>query len=141
MKVVEKLASAGVRVGVLAAPMIPRLNEPELEQIIKSAANAGACCADYILLRLPHELAPLFSDWLDEHYPGQKEAILNQLRASRGGGLNSAAFGTRMRGEGHFADLLSQRFRLISKRLGLGKRHVQLREDLFIRPGEQLTLF
>lgn len=80
--------------------MIPRLNEPELEQIIKSAAEAGASCADYILLRLPHELAPLFGDWLDTHYPGQKEAILNQLRDSRGGGLNSTAFGTRMRGEG-----------------------------------------
>ncbi|HHQ4672879.1 TPA: PA0069 family radical SAM protein [Aeromonas veronii] len=141
LKVIEKLANAGVQVGVLAAPMIPRLNEPELEQIIKSAAEAGASCADYILLRLPHELAPLFDDWLDTHYPGQKEAILNQLRASRGGGLNSTAFGTRMRGEGHFADLLAQRFRLISKRLDLGKRHIQLRLDGFIRPGEQLSLF
>lgn len=71
LKVIEKLASAGVQVGVLAAPMIPRLNEPELEQIIKSAAEAGASCADYILLRLPHELAPLFGDWLDTHYLGQ----------------------------------------------------------------------
>lgn len=121
--------------------MIPRLNEPELEQIIKAATEAGAGCADYILLRLPHELTTLFCDWLDEHYPGQKEAILNQLRTSRGGTLNSPAFGTRMRGEGQFADLLAQRFRLISKRLGLGKRHVQLRQDAFIRPGEQLTLF
>ncbi|AXV34484.1 DNA repair photolyase [Aeromonas hydrophila] len=141
LKVVEKLARAGVPVGVLAAPMIPRLNEPELEQIIKGAAEAGAHCADYILLRLPHELAPLFSDWLAQHYPGQKEAILNQLRASRDGALNSPAFGSRMRGEGQFADLLAQRFRLIAKRLGLGKRHFQLRQDAFIRPGEQLRLF
>ncbi len=141
LKVIEKLAQAGVPVGVLAAPMIPRLNEPELEQIIKAAAEAGAHCADYILLRLPHELTTLFSDWLDEHYPGQKEAILNQLRASRDGGLNSPAFGARMRGEGQFADLLAQRFRLISKRLGLGQRHLQLRRDGFIRPGEQLRLF
>ncbi|ATL99864.1 radical SAM protein [Aeromonas sp. CA23] len=141
LKVVEKLAQAGVPVGVLAAPMIPRLNEPELEQIIKAAAEAGALSADYILLRLPHELTTLFSDWLEEHYPGQKEAILNQLRASRDGGLNSPAFGTRMRGEGQFADLLAQRFRLISKRLGLDKRHLQLRRDGFIRPGEQLRLF
>lgn len=141
LKVIEKLAQAGVPVGVLAAPMIPRLNEPELEQIIKAAAEAGAQSADYILLRLPHELTTLFSDWLEEHYPGQKEAILNQLRASRDGGLNSPAFGTRMRGEGQFADLLAQRFRLINKRLGLGKRHLQLRRDGFIRPGEQLRLF
>lgn len=141
LKVIEKLAQAGVPVGVLAAPMIPRLNEPELEHIIKAAAEAGAQSADYILLRLPHELTTLFSDWLEEHYPGQKEAILNQLRASRDGGLNSPAFGTRMRGEGQFADLLAQRFRLISKRLGLGKRHLQLRRDGFIRPGEQLRLF
>ncbi len=141
LKVIEKLAQAGVPVGVLAAPMIPRLNEPELEQIIKAAAEAGAQSADYILLRLPHELTILFRDWLEEHYPGQKEAILNQLRASRDGGLNSPAFGTRMRGEGQFADLLAQRFRLINKRLGLGKRHLQLRRDGFIRPGEQLRLF
>ncbi|WP_323944638.1 PA0069 family radical SAM protein [Aeromonas hydrophila] len=141
LKVVEKLARAGVPVGVLAAPMIPRLNEPELEQIIKGAAEAGAHCADYILLRLPHELAPLFSDWLAQHYPGQKEAILNQLQASRDGALNTPAFGSRMRGEGQFADLLAQRFRLIAKRLGLGKRHFQLRQDAFIRPGEQLRLF
>ncbi|MNF46457.1 hypothetical protein D3C84_276230 [compost metagenome] len=121
--------------------MIPRLNEPELEQIIRSATEAGAGCADYILLRLPHELTTLFSDWLSEHYPGQKEAILNQLRASRDGSLNSPAFGTRMRGQGQFADLLAQRFRLISKRMGLGKRHVQLNLDRFIRPNEQLRLF
>ncbi|TFF80880.1 radical SAM protein [Aeromonas taiwanensis] len=141
LKVIEKLALAGVPVGVLAAPMIPRLNEPELEQIIKAAVTAGAGCADYILLRLPHELTTLFSDWLDEYYPGQKEAILNQLRASRGGVLNSPTFGTRMRGEGQFADLLAQRFRLISRRLQLGKRHIQLNLDRFIRPGEQLRLF
>ena len=141
LKVIEKLAQAGVPVGVLAAPMIPRLNEPELEHIIKAAAEAGAQSADYILLRLPHELTILFSDWLEEHYPGQKEAILNQLRASRDRRLNSPAFGTRMRGEGQFADLLAQRFRLINKRLGLGKRHLQLRRDGFIRPGEQLRLF
>ena len=141
LKVIEKLAQAGVPVGVLAAPMIPRLNEPELEQIIRSATEAGAGCADYILLRLPHELTTLFSDWLSEHYPGQKEAILNQLRASRDGNLNSPAFGTRMRGQGQFADLLAQRFRLISKRMGLGKRHVQLNLDRFIRPNEQLRLF
>ncbi|WP_349917578.1 PA0069 family radical SAM protein [Aeromonas veronii] len=141
LKVIEKLAGAGVPVGVLAAPMIPRLNEPELEQIIKSAVAAGAGCADYILLRLPHELTTLFSDWLDEYYPGQKEAILNQLRASRGGSLNSPAFGTRMRGEGQFADLLSQRFKLVSRRLALGKRHIPLNTERFIRPNEQLRLF
>jgi DNA repair photolyase len=141
LKVIEKLAGAGVPVGVLAAPMIPRLNEPELEQIIKSAAAAGAGCADYILLRLPHELTTVFSNWLDEHYPGQKEAVLNQLRASRAGNLNSPAFGTRMRGEGQFADLLAQRFRLISKRLALGKRHIALNTTSFIRPNEQLRLF
>ena len=141
LKVIEKLAQAGIPVGVLAAPMIPRLNEPELEQIIKGAVEAGAGCADYILLRLPHELTTLFCDWLEEHYPGQKEAILNQLRGSRGGTLNSPAFGTRMRGEGQFADLLAQRFRLISKRLGLGKRHVQLNVERFLRPNEQLRLF
>ena len=114
---------------------------PVPERDIKAAAEAGAHCADYILLRLPHELTTLFCDWLEEHYPGQKEAILNQLRASRGGALNSPAFGTRMRGEGQFADLLAQRFRLISKRLGLGKRHVQLNVERFLRPNEQLRLF
>ena len=88
----------------------------------------------------PHPLADK-SKALSEHYPGQKEAILNQLRASRDGSLNSPAFGTRMRGQGQFADLLAQRFRLISKRMGLGKRHVPLNLDRFIRPNEQLRLF
>ena len=136
---IERLAKAGVPVGVLAAPMIPRLNEPELNRSSRppSTPGRGGLHLAAIAPRAHHPLC----DWLDTHYPGQKEAILNQLRASRVVSLNSATFGSRMRGEGLFADLLAQRFRLISRRLQLGKRHMALNTAAFIRPGEQLRLF
>lgn len=141
VRVIEQLNRTGVPVGVLAAPMIPRLNEHELERILEGAAAAGADCAGYILLRLPHELAPLFTQWLAEHYPQRQEAVLSILRQSREGALNSPAFGTRMRGEGEFAALLAQRFRLAVRRLGLDRSPAPLRCDGFRRPGEQLALF
>lgn len=141
LKVIEQLTAHGIPVGVLAAPMIPRLNEHELERILIGAAEAGADCAGYILLRLPHELTILFEQWLDEHYPGRKQAILSILRQSRHGQLNSAAFGERMRGHGEFADLLAQRFRLAARRLGLDASRPPLRLDRFIRETRQLDLF
>ncbi|MBZ6072084.1 PA0069 family radical SAM protein [Aeromonas schubertii] len=141
LRVIEQLTRAGIPVGVLAAPMIPRLNEHELERILEGAAAAGADCAGYILLRLPRELAPLFETWLGEHYPGRREAVLSILRQSREGALNSPQFGERMRGQGEFANLLARRFRLAVRRLGLDVPRLPLRLDAFRRPGEQLTLF
>lgn len=116
---IEALARAGVPVGVLAAPMIPALNEHELEKILQASRDAGAVSAGYVLLRLPLELASLFEDWLATHYPLKREHVLSVLRQCRGGQDYDARFGARMRGEGVFAELLARRFRLATQRLGL----------------------
>ncbi|WP_269530771.1 PA0069 family radical SAM protein [Chitinimonas sp. BJYL2] len=119
---ISALARAGIPVGVLVAPIIPALNDHELERILQHSRDAGACSAGYVLLRLPRELADLFDDWLQQHYPDRRQHVLSLLRQSREGALNDPAFGGRMRGSGLFAELLRQRFRLATQRLGLAKR-------------------
>jgi DNA repair photolyase len=139
----EGLAAAGVPCGVLASPMIPGLNDHELDGILEAAARVGARRAGTILLRLPHELRELFAQWLDAHYPARKSKVLRLLREARGGGLNDARFGQRMRGEGPYAQLLHTRFRAALVRYGLdGERH-EYDSSQFRRPGarRQLELF
>lgn len=143
---IRALSAAGVPVCVLAAPMIPTLNDHELEAILHTGAEAGARTAAYILLRLPREVEGLFSEWLDAHAPGKKARVLSLLRQSRDGALNDASFTRRMTGHGVHARLLSQRFQVACKKLGLhcaepGGSH--LRCDRFTRPpraGDQLKL-
>ncbi len=122
LKAVAALAQARVPVGVLAAPMIPALNDHELENILQAAAGAGAATAGYILLRLPHEVKDLFEKWLHDHVPLRAAHVLSRIRAMRGGGLNDARFGARFRGEGVEAMLLSRRFEVACRRLGLNVR-------------------
>lgn len=117
LAVIETLQQAGVPVGVLLAPMIPYLNDSELSELLERAREAGAQHAEYILLRLPHEVAGLFEDWLHAHYPNQAQRVLNRIRDCRDGKLNDSRFGQRMRGEGVFADLISRRFHLAMKKL------------------------
>lgn len=141
---VARLAGAGVPVRAMVSPVIPALTDHELEAILAAAAGAGARAAGTILLRLPHEVAPLFHDWLAEHVPGRAAAVLRRLRALRGGRENDPRFGTRMTGEGPAAALLQQRFALACRRLGLARGGLPLRCDLFRvppRPGAQLELF
>ena len=140
---IARLSAAGVPVGVLAAPMIPALNDAELETILAAARDAGARSAGYVLLRLPLELASLFEGWLQEHYPGRAAHVLSLIRQSRGGRDYDAQFHQRMRGRGVFADMLAQRFQLGCRRLGLGGRESNLRADLFRVPGaqHQMALF
>lgn len=138
------LAEAEVPTGVLAAPMIPALNESELEAILAEAADAGAQSAGYVLLRLPHEVKDLFAEWLDVHYPERKDHILNRVREARGGKLNDAAWGTRFKGRGRHADLLAQRFDLACKRHGLNGQRWTLDTTLFRPPARdprQMSLF
>jgi DNA repair photolyase len=116
---IEGLNTNGIPTTVLASPMIPFLNDWELEQILEAAANAGAKSAHYILLRLPLELRGMFSEWLDEHVPGKAKHVLNQLRESRNGNLCISNFTTRMSGTGTHADLLAKRFRLAAERWSL----------------------
>ena len=120
LKVIEQLSAAGVPVGVMTAPIIPVVNDGEMESILEAAAAAGARGAGYTLLRLPYELKQLFKEWLAEHYPLKAEHVMSIIRQSRGGQEYDSGFGTRMRGTGLFAELIAQRFALATKRLHMG---------------------
>ena len=122
LRTIRALSDAGVPVGVLLAPLIPWINDHEVEQMLARAREAGAESAGFILLRLPHEVAPLFVEWLDNHFPDRKDKVLNTIRDARGGKLYESKFGARMRGEGEYADLFAQRFRLASRRAGFTER-------------------
>jgi DNA repair photolyase len=121
LRAIRELSTAGVPVGVLLAPMIPALNDHEMERLLESAAAGGARRAGFMPLRLPLEVAGLFEQWLREHYPARADRVLNLIRDMRGGRLNDPRFGSRMRGEGPYAQLLSARFRAACRRLGLNE--------------------
>ncbi len=118
LRAVRALADAGVPVGVMFAPAIPWVNDRELEAVLEAARGAGATAAGYVLLRLPHEVAPLFRDWLQAHVPDRAAHVMSAIRQQRGGKDYDATFGKRFRGEGVFADLLARRFELAKKRFG-----------------------
>ncbi len=144
LEAVRRLADAGVPVAVLASPMIPALNDHELESILKAGAEAGAVGASYILLRLPLEIADLFEEWLREHAPNRASRVMGLIREARGGKDYDATFGTRMVGEGPYAALLRERFRKARERCGLGARWMELDCAQFRpppAPGDQLALF
>ncbi|HEY4251369.1 MAG TPA: PA0069 family radical SAM protein [Roseomonas sp.] len=117
---IRALADAGVPVGVLAAPMIPSLNDVELERILEAAAKHGALHAGYVALRLPLEIAPMFEAWLNHHLPDRAGRVLALVREMRGGALYDSRFGIRQRGTGPYAALLARRFTLALTRYGLG---------------------
>ncbi len=123
LQAVAELARAGVPVGVLAAPMIPALNDAELERILEAASRAGALHAGYVLLRLPHELKQIFEDWLHEHFPDRARHVLELVRQTRAGGLNDARFGKRFSGTGVYAELLSRRFARAARQWRLQEHH------------------
>lgn len=131
---IKLLSDAGVPAGVMFAPVIPALNDHEMEQVLAAAAHAGATEAGYILLRLPMEVADLFGEWLDEHFPDRKARVLSRLRGLRGGKLNDPRFKNRMKGGGFEADLMKQRFTNLCRRLGLNDRQLPMRTDLFTPP-------
>lgn len=130
----EGLAKAGVPVGVLAAPMIPALNDMELEKILETAAKAGASTAGYILIRLAREIKDLFQEWLTAHVPDRKARVLDLIRQTRGGALYVDKFGERMRGQGPYADLLARRFDLACRRHGLSRQRWHLDTSQFQPP-------
>lgn len=134
LRTIKALAEAGVPVGVSVSPLIPFINEPELERILEAAAEAGARAAFSIPLRLPWEVNPLFQDWLQQHYPDRAARVMARLRDMRGGKDNDANFGTRMTGEGIWAELMRQRMRKACVRLGLTGLRVPLDLDQFRRP-------
>jgi DNA repair photolyase len=144
LQALRELSRAGVPATVMAAPMIPGLNDHELEAVLEAAVDAGASHAGYVLLRLPHELRELFTAWLEAHAPLRAEHVLSLIRQCRGGRLNDPSFGSRMRGQGAYAELLGRRFALAKRRLGLDRARPPLRTDLFEPPvvdRGQLRLF
>ena len=140
---IATLSQAGIPVGVMTAPVIPGLNDHELPALISAAAEAGAGFAAYTLVRLPYAVRPLFEDWLDRHYPERKKKVLSRIRTIRGEKLNDSRFGSRMRGEGIFAEHIAQLFSLSCRRAGIGGgRFPALSTTAFRGPGEpQPSLF
>ncbi|HQR05878.1 MAG TPA: PA0069 family radical SAM protein [Gemmatales bacterium] len=132
---IRELAAAGIPVGIMIAPVIPGLNDHEMPDILAAAYEAGARYAGFIPLRLPYAIKELFAGWLEQHFPNSKEKVLNRLRDLRGGQLNDPNFGSRMRGQGIWADVLRQQFRVHKKRLGYPTSLPPLSKEAFRRPG------
>jgi len=142
LSAIEMLSQAGIPAGVLVAPVIPGLTDHEIPSIVSAAVQAGAQFAGYILLRLPHAVAPMFEGWLARHFPQKRERVLNRIRAVRGGKLNDSQFGSRMVGEGIFAEQIGAMFSLACRKSGIGKNRPGLSTASFRRPAErQLSLF
>ncbi|QJI18517.1 MULTISPECIES: PA0069 family radical SAM protein [unclassified Pseudomonas] len=141
LRAIRVMRQAGIPVGVLCSPMIPMINDSELESLLAEAHAAGAQSAAYMMLRLPLEVAPLFEEWLAAHYPQRAAHVMSLVRQVRGGEVYDSRFGVRMRGEGPFADLLAKRFAKAIKRLGLDRREgFNLDCSAFCPPGRQLAL-
>ncbi len=132
---IRELAQAGIPVRVMASPLIPGLNDHELPAILTAAAEAGARAAAYIPVRLPGTVAPVFEQWLETHHPGEKGKIMERIRALRGGRLNDPAFGSRMRGQGEYAEALRSLFHITTRRLGIAAPLPPLSTTAFRRPG------
>ena len=137
LRTIRMLRDAGIPVCVSIAPVIPFVTEPDLERVLEAAAEAGACSAGYIILRLPWEVNPLFQQWLQAHFPERAQRVMNRIRDMRGGQDYVADFGTRMKGEGIWADLIRQRFEKAAARFGLtirGRNFNALDTSRFRRP-------
>src|SRR5438128_3903559 len=139
---IEALSQAGIPVGALLAPVVPGLTDHEIPSLVEAAAKAGAKSAVYVMLRLPHAVAPLFEQWLATHFPDRKEKVLNRVRAMRHGKLYESAFGQRMRGEGIFAEQVDALFEAACRKHKLDGDLPELSTAAFRRPdGPQLSLF
>ncbi len=138
---IAALAKAGVPVGVNIAPVIPGLTDSEIPRIVRAAADAGATFAGLVPLRLPYAVAPLFEAWLERHRPNMKDKILHRIRAMRGGRLNDPNFGSRMEGDGPFAEQIQRLFTLACRRAGLARGGPDLTTSAFFRPHDQPSLF
>ncbi len=135
LRAIEMLAKAGVQVGVNVAPIIPGLNDREIPAVLEAAKAAGACDAGYTMLRLPYGVKDVFAEWLKLNFPDKLERILGTVRQVRGGKLNVSEFGTRMRGEGPYAEQIAQMFHVFRERLGFGLHTRELTTRHFRRPG------
>ena len=141
LSAIAELRRAGIPVGVLLAPVIPGLTDHEIPALLQAAAGAGAQSAGFVMLRLPFAVAPLFEQWLQQHFPEKRDKILGRVRSMRQGKLYESAFGKRMKGEGVLADHIGQVFDVARRRAGLADSGPELSTAAFRRPeGAQLAL-
>jgi DNA repair photolyase len=139
---IKKLAEAKIPVSVNVAPIIPGLTDHEMPKILQAAREAGAISAGFTVVRLPHGDKALFENWLTAHFPDRKEKVLNRIKAMRGGKLYDAQWGTRMRGEGIFAEQIAQMFEVAKRKAGFIDGRGELSTENFRRPGgNQLSFF
>jgi DNA repair photolyase len=142
LETIRQLSDAGIPTSVMVAPIIPGLNDQEIERILDSSLAAGAREAGYVVLRLPLEVAPIFKDWLLRHYPDRYRHVMSLIRSMRDGKDYDAEWGKRMKGAGPYAWQIGRRFEIAAKKLGLNTRRTTLRTDQFIagKQSEQLML-
>jgi DNA repair photolyase len=144
LEAVRLLSEAGVPTCVMVAPIIPAVNDPEIETILTRAHAAGAREAGYVMLRLPLEVEDIFGEWMVEHFPDRYRHVMSLVRSMRDGKAYDSTWGKRMTGTGPYAWMIGRRFELAAERIGFNKARLKLRTDLFERPkraGEQLSLF
>jgi DNA repair photolyase len=143
LEAIKALSEAGIQTAIMVAPIIPALNDHEIERILDAGKAAGAMEASYVILRLPLEVSPLFRDWLLQRYPDRYRHVMSLIRSMRDGKDYDADFGKRMKGAGPYAWQISRRFEMATRRLELTRRNIALRDDLFVPPdgsGVQLSL-
>jgi DNA repair photolyase len=141
LRTLAALREAGIPAGVLVAPVIPAINDSEIEAILEHAAAAGALTAGYVLLRLPYAVKDLFEEWLREHLPLRAEHVMSLIRDTRDGQAYRSGFGERMRGSGPYAQMIAQRFRLACRRFGLTRRSDMALDSARFRCTGQMELF
>lgn len=141
LQVIADLNARGIPAGVMVAPVLPGLTDHELPRILSRAGDAGARFAGYVMLRLPYAVGPLFEAWLARHFPDRQQKVLDRIRGMRGGRLNDPRWSSRMRGDGPFADLVENVFRVARDRAGIPASHTPLSTAAFRRPSPQGRLF
>jgi len=141
IRLIKELSEAGVRMGVMLGPMIPGLNEQEMQRIMKAAAEAGATFSAYTFIRLNGAVKLLFHDWLYKNFSDRADKVWHMIEASHDGKVNDSRFGVRMRGEGNIAQMVSQQYKKYGKLYGLNAERWELDISKFMRPGEQGRLF
>jgi DNA repair photolyase len=141
LEALQKLSAAGIPTGVMVAPVVPAITDHEMPRILEAAAAAGARTAGYVMMRLPGAVSGLFETWLTEHFPDRKDKVLHRVQELRGGKLNDPRFGSRMRGEGIYADQVRSTFQTFRRKYGLDQPFPALSTAAFRRPGDQMSLF
>lgn len=141
LKTIESLSKAGIRAGVMLGPMIPGLNEQEMQSIIQKAKDAGAVFSAYTFIRLNGAIKDLFHDWLYKNFPDRGDKVWHLIQSGHGGKVNDSRYGVRMRGEGAIAELVRQQYKKYTALYGLNQERWELDASAFRRPGGQMSLF